>query len=171
MLVSIAERRWVMVQAVRDAAFRELLRREPRAALRQVTGRDVRAARIEVIEEQPTAWEFVIPADLSGQVLPQAFDERTAIENRVFALLQSEPETIAAICRAPARFLVDRLGIDPGRVGVNVRREDAGQVLLILTQGVEVEELDDELLDLVSAGGSPACNPPVGMDQSQAVRT
>ena len=33
------------------------------------------------------------------------------------------------------------------------------------------EELPDAVLDKVAGGGSPACNPPVGMDQEQAVRT
>ncbi|WP_156351919.1 hypothetical protein [Devosia sp. Leaf64] len=32
-------------------------------------------------------------------------------------------------------------------------------------------ELPDSVLDKVAGGGSPACNPPVGMDQEQAVRT
>lgn len=32
------------------------------------------------------------------------------------------------------------------------------------------QELPDNVLDKVAGGGSPACNPPTGMDQEQAVR-
>jgi len=156
--ITIADRRPIMTSSMRQPDFRDLLRRDPRTAVQQVTGRPVPdEARISVVEEQADAWEFVLPSGGIDPDLPSPNDARSAIENDVYALLREEPQVRARVIGDPKGFLAERLRFDIGETGVNVREERPGEIMVILPFGNSRDELNEGALDLVVGGGDPDC--------------
>jgi hypothetical protein len=166
--ITIADRRAVMTASMLEADFRDLMRRDPRAGFQRATGRSApQDARIAVLEEQPDAWEFVVPAGPIDSELPQPSDARGAIENDVYDILRDEPGVRARAMNDPKAFLAERLQFDIGDAAIHVREEQAGELLLVLPCGDSRDQLVDSALDLVSAGtldqtsggSAPSCNP------------
>lgn len=136
-----------------DPVFRERLANDPKAAASEILGRALPAGEtVAVIEETATRWAFVLPPidDIEAE-LPEPTDARSAVENQVYAILRDEPETIETAARDPRAFLQERFGVEVN--GVDLRRETAGTTLVVIPHQGAREELDDDMLDLVSAGG------------------
>ena len=159
MQITVAERRAIMNTSMLEPDFRELLQRDPRAALKDVTGKQASSnVDVIVVEETEAAWEFVIPTEGSIEAeLPMPTDARAVVENDVYALLRADPSLRSKIESDPKGFLVERFGMDLGETGVNVRTERAGQFMLVLPYAQGREELPDEMLDLVAGGGDAGC--------------
>ena len=153
--MTVAERRAIMSMSIQEEEFRDLLQRDPRKAIKDVTGKEIFSdVDVIVIEETASAWEFVIPVEGSIEAdLPMPVDARALVENDVYTLLREDPTLRSTIESDPKGFLVDRLQMDLGQTGVNVRTERDGQIMLILPNVHGREELADELLDLVAGGG------------------
>lgn len=157
-MISIAERRTIMTNSMTQPDFRDLLRRDPRAAVEQVTGRATfAAAHVSVVEEQGDAWEFVVPAGAIDAELPAPEDPRSVVENDVYAMLRDGHTILERVVGDPKGFLAEKFQIDLGPTGVNVREERAGELLLILPYRDSREELNDDALDLVAGGGQSGC--------------
>lgn len=154
--ITIADRRTIMTNAVSHADFRDLLRQDPRAAIAQTIG-TAPEGRISVIEEQPDAWEFIIPAGAIEADLPAPVDPRSVVENDVYELLRDDPEARARVTAAPKTFLAEKFQLDIGPAGVNVREEAADELLIVLPYREGREELSDDALDLVAGGGQQGC--------------
>lgn len=157
-MISIADRRAIMTHSMASPDFRNLLRGDPRAAVEQVTGRPPSGeARISVVEEQPEAWEFVIPASAIDAKLPAPEDPRSVVENDVYEMLRDDPTVRARVVGDPKAFLAEKFQLDLGPTGVNVREERAGELLIVLPYRDGREELNDEVLDLIAGGGQEGC--------------
>ncbi len=155
-MLTIAERRQVADRSA-EPDFRDLLRSDPRKAIISATGRSLPdAATVALVEESADAWSFVLvnPADIEA-VLPDPLDARSAVDNQVYALLRDEPALADAAERDPIAFLRERFGVEVP--AVDVRREGAGETLLVVPHLAAREELSDELLDMVAGGGEPGC--------------
>jgi hypothetical protein len=153
MSLTISDRRTIMNSATSQPDFRDLMHSDPRAAVARAIDRPAPAdLTITVIEEQPDAWEFVIPANAIDAQLPAPGDIRTAVENDVYALLRDEPQVRAQLTRDPKAFLAERLQISVGEDRVCVREEQPGELIVVLPHAETREGLSDEMLDL--AGGS-----------------
>jgi len=153
-IVTIADRRAIMTASMTQPDFRDLLRRDPRAAFRQATGRPApQDARVSVVEESANVWEFVVPATAIEAELPHADDARGVIENNVYDILRDEPAVRASAISDPRAFLAKRLQFDIGDAGVNVREEQPGEIVLVLPYGDSRDELSESALDLVAGGG------------------
>ena len=181
-MVTISDRRAIMTKSMLEPEFRELLRRNPRAAVERATGRAApEDARISLVEEQGDAWEFVVPAGDIDSRLPQPCDARGVIENDVYELLRDEPQVRSRVLGDPRGFLAERLQFDIGDTRVNVREEHPGELVLILPYGDSREELSEGALDLVAGGevsegagdlvnggGAPSSNKVNGMNRAPA---
>lgn len=156
MSLSIADRRAVMAQCFLDESFRERLLAHPRDAVRDVTGKTLPPdARIQVMDEGDRDWCFVMidPAQIDAE-LPEVQGRRDAVENDVYALLRDQPALAAEAEKDPMAFLTRHFGIEV--TGIDMRREAPGETLLI-APNLASDELSDDMLDLVSAGGDPGC--------------
>jgi hypothetical protein len=157
MALSIAERRAVSMKSLQQPDFRQRLKADARAGIREATGKSLPAGlQIEVIDEGEQDWCFVLldPASIDV-MLPAPMDSRSAVENDVYALLRDQP-ALAPVAQAdPVGFLRERLRIDVS--GVKVRKEEAGAMLIVMPNPVSQDELSDELLELVAGGGDPGC--------------
>lgn len=151
MSLSIADRRQVTTLAAFDPAFRSELERDPGAAIGAVIGRSLPTNGIELVYET-SDWCFVVPAVIDAE-LPEACDPRSAVENDVYALLRDQPETLADVERDPKKFLSEKFGIELGDYGVKICHEAPGANVIIISNPATGEELSDDMLDLVSAGG------------------
>jgi hypothetical protein len=152
-MISIADRRTIMTNSMTQPDFRDLLRRDPRAAVEQVAGSGSSGeARISIVEEQPEAWEFVVPASAIDAELPEPEDPRSVVENDVYEMLRNDPAVRARVIGDPKAFLAEKFQLDLGPTGVNVREEQPGELLIVLPYRDGREELNDEALDLVVGG-------------------
>jgi hypothetical protein len=168
-MLTISDRRAIMTKSMLEPGFRELLRRDPRAAVEQATGRAApEGARISLVEEQDDAWEFVVPAGDIDPSLPQPCDPRSVIENQVYELLRDEPLVRSRAFGDPKGFLAERLQFDIGDARVNVREEQPGELVLILPYGDSRDELSEGALDLVAGGSAPGCDEVKGMTRAPA---
>jgi hypothetical protein len=157
-MLTIAQRRSISNRCSFDQAFRRKLGRDPRAALAEALGSSLPSDEtVEVLEESPSRWAFVLPEiDDIEPDLPPPTDPRSAIENEIYSALREEPETIETAARDPRAFLLERFGVEVN--GVDLRREFAGTTVVVIPHQSAREELDDEMLDMVAAGGNVPLN-------------
>ena len=154
--LTISERRAIMTTSMLQPDFRDLLRRDPRGAVERFSGKPVPdGTRVLAVEESSDAWEFVLPSTPIDAELPFPSDARGVVENDVYALLRDEPQARARVLSDPKGFLADRLQLDIGSSGVNVREEQPGELLIIIPFGDSRDELNDSALDMVAGGGDP----------------
>lgn len=157
-MLTISQRRSLSTRALFDQAFRKALVDDPQAALADALGIDFPADEaVAIIEESATRWAFVLPvvSDIEAE-LPEPTDARTAIENQVYAVLRDEPDTVEIAARDPRTFLFERFGVEVN--GIDLRRECAGMTVILIPHEASREELSDEMLDLVAAGGNVPIN-------------
>jgi len=156
--LSITERRQVSAQAYWDDDFREALFRDPVPALSKTLGREFPSdTQVELLRETDK-WCFVLPnADQIDSDLPEARDARSVIENDIYALLRDTPSLVEDAARDPVQFVKSQFQFDLSDTGVVLRREAPGSTIIILPNFEAREELSDEFLDLVSAGGENGC--------------
>ena len=153
-MLTIAQRRSISTRSTFDQAFRRQLGRDPREALAEALGLPLPSDEaVEILEESATRWAFVLPevADIEPE-LPPPTDPRTAVENEIYSVLREEPETIETAARDPRAFVLERFGVEVN--GVDLRRECVGTTVIVIPHQSAREELDDEMLDMVAAGGS-----------------
>jgi len=155
--LTIADRRAISASAMLDPKFREALFKSPHDAVREATGKQLPATtRFEVLEEGAAGWCFVmLDAAAIDRDLPEARDARSAVENDVYALLRDQPALASAAERDPVSFLRERLQIEVD--DVVLRKEGADDAILVVWNQLASEELPDDFLDLVSAGGDTGC--------------
>jgi hypothetical protein len=158
MQLSISDRRRLTGLAGSDMSFRDRLETDPCGAVHYAIGRSFEAGKIELVHEADD-WCFLMlePAEIDAQ-LPEPYDVRSAVENDVYTLLRERPELREGAERDPKGFLSKEFGVEiDGDAGVQICREKPGTALIIIPNVSGREELSDDLLDLVSAGGSPGC--------------
>ena len=167
MQLSIADRRHVTGLAYHDMDFRSRLERDPSGTLSAEIGRNFDPDKVELVREEED-WCFLMldPTEIDAE-LPQPGDLRSVVENDVYALLRDRPELLDEATRDPKAFLARQLGVDTGDSGVRICHEAPGSTLIILPNIAVREELPDDLLDLVSAGGNSGAQ---GGDQTDPGR-
>jgi len=156
MSLSIAERRTISSAAYWDDDFRKALLDEPVSVLSKTLGRPIAAdTRVEFMHETDK-WCFVmLDADKIDAELPAAVDARSAVENDVYSLLRDRPDLADAAAQDPVGFVRSHFDIDMDGFDVDLRREGPGSAIIVLQNIEEREQLSDDMLDLVSAGGAP----------------
>lgn len=160
MKMTIAARRAVTELAAASFDFRNLLKARPAAAIQQATGITVDPEiRIAVIEEG-SDWDFVMVDGTGIEAdLPDALDVRLAVENQAYAMLRDQPDCRAEAEASPRNFIRDRLGIElPVESGVTLHPEATEALVLVIPNKEVRETLDEDMLDMVAGGGSPASN-------------
>lgn len=158
MNLTIADRRALADKAARSARFRNKLASDPLAAIKEATGRAPFETLAVKIVEEDAAWCFVLPG--SGDIeatLPVPADDRTAIENDVYALVRDKPALRQQAVRDPKRFLRDYFGVDLGHTAVELLQEEPGTAIIVMPNPALQGEMPDELLDLVAGGGQSGC--------------
>ena len=80
---------------------------------------------------------------------------RSAVENDVYSLLRDRPDLADAAAQDPVGFVRSHFDIDMDGFDVDLRREGPGSAIIVLQNIEEREQLSDDMLDLVSAGGAP----------------
>jgi hypothetical protein len=158
MRLSVADRRAVMTSAYQPG-FRAALQQDPRKMIANVTGHKLPSdMRIELMEEDDDLFCFVTPYPGSIEAeLPAALDARSMVENDVYAMLRKDPSLQSAMQKDPKGFLRDALQVDIGSSDVLVKVETESTTVIVIPSLNAREELPDELLDLVSAGGDTGC--------------
>jgi hypothetical protein len=174
-LLPLSLRCQVVGRALRDDAFRKLLLADPKAAIQEETGLALPASiSVGVLQEDARTWAFVAPAKPFGPGdLPDPGSEtRYVLENLIFQALARDPLLWERAQSSPFELM---LSIDaelppgvlfymlPGDT-VLMRQETDNQIWLTLHftgrdfHHANDDELPDELLELVSAGGRSPCN-------------
>lgn len=159
MTLSVAERRTISTRALFDPDFRSSLVADPHEAVSEALGHPLPAGlELELIEESADSWAFVmLPSAAIAMGLPEALDARAAVENDVYTVLRDDPQAIIVAKNDPVAFMRDRFGLEIQ--GVALYEETAGRAMIVLPNNAAAtgEELSDDMLDLVSAGGDPNC--------------
>jgi len=153
-MLTIAQRRSISLRSMVDPGFRARLAHNPRVGLAEALGTKLPKGQIvDLLEESASRWAFVLPGiDDIEQDLPAPTDQRSAVENEIYAALREDPEMIETAARDPRAFLFERFGVEVD--GVDLRRECPGITVIVLPHRAAREELDDEMLDLVAGGGN-----------------
>jgi len=175
MTFPLSLRRQVILRALRDDSFRAALLSDPKAAIHDETGVALpNTVTVGVLEEAEKVWAFVAPAEpLAAEDLPDpAGQVRFVLENLILAALARDPGLWGRAQSDPYRLL---LAIDadvPPDVifyifpsdTVLMRQETDSAIWLVIPYRdrnfhfANDDELPDEWLDYVSAGGRSPCN-------------
>jgi hypothetical protein len=157
--LSIAARRHLTDRAARDDAFLRRLRDDGSAAILEEVGVAMPSGMtLHVIEDAANgAYIGVVPRGAVLDLgLPEPATVRQAWENMLLSVIATDEAARAELIADPLDFANGVAGRFPGeRLSIFVET-DADTYLVVPTNDFH-DELDDSMLDLVSAGGNPNC--------------